>query len=132
MSDKFPILATGRRKSAVAQVKLLEGTGQFSINGKTGFAYLQQNASSFLEIQVPFNLLGLQKKYDLVVKVEGGGLLGQAEAIKLGIARALCALEPSYRSSLKSRGLLTRDSRCKERKKYGLKKARKAPQFSKR
>lgn len=132
MSQKNFILATGRRKSAVAQVKLVDGSGQFIINGKLGLNYMQENAFCFLLIQAPFNLLKLDKKYDIIVKVEGGGLLGQAQAIQLGIARALASFETSYRSSLKSKGFLTRDSRCKERRKYGLKKARKAPQFSKR
>ena len=83
-------------------------------------------------VKNPLELLRLQKTYDTIVVVQGGGLIGQAEAIKLGIARALCDIEKSYRPFLKTKGYLTRDSRCKERKKYGLKKARKAPQFSKR
>ncbi len=132
MSEKFPIIATGRRKTAVAQVQLLEGSGQFTINGKAGIAYLQENASSILCVEAPFNLLNLEKKYDLIVKVKGGGFLGQAEAIQLGISRALCNVEEFYRGALKQKGFLRRDSRSKERKKYGLKKARKAPQYSKR
>ena len=82
MSQKFPIIATGRRKTAVAQVQLLEGSGQFTINGKVGIAYLQENASSILCVEAPFNLLNLENKYDLIVKVKGGGFLGQAEAIQ--------------------------------------------------
>ena len=78
------------------------------------------------------DLLGLQKNYTIIANVNGGGLAGQADAIRLGVARALCLVEESYRSSLRIKGLLTRDSRTKERRKYGLKKARKAPQFSKR
>jgi small subunit ribosomal protein S9 len=132
LSEKFPIIATGRRKTAVAQVQLLEGSGQFTINGKAGIAYLQENASSILCVEAPFNLLNLEKKYDLIVKVKGGGFLGQAEAIQLGISRALCNVEEFYRGALKQKGFLRRDSRSKERKKYGLKKARKAPQYSKR
>lgn len=134
MSNKIEILArgTGRRKSATAQVQLIRGTGEFSINGKSAVAYLQENPSSILAIQAPLDLLGLQKNYDTIVSVQGGGISGQAEAIRLGIARALCQIETSYRSSLKVKKYLTRDARCKERKKYGLKKARKAPQFSKR
>jgi small subunit ribosomal protein S9 len=123
---------TGRRKSAIAQIKLIKGTGEFSINGKPGVLYMQENPASILSIQAPLELLRLQKTYNTIVTVQGGGLIGQAEAIKLGIARALCDIEKSYRPSLKTKGYLTRDSRCKERKKYGLKKARKAPQFSKR
>lgn len=134
MSEKITILAkgTGRRKSAIAEVQLLQGSGEFIINGKTGILYLQENPSSLLCIQGPLDLLGVQKNYNTIVNVKGGGLRGQAEAIKLGIARALCLIETSYRTSLKSKGFLTRDSRVKERRKYGLKKARKAPQFSKR
>ena len=132
LSEKFPIIATGRRKTAVAQVQLFEGTGQFTINGKAGVTYLQENASSILCVEAPFNLLNLEKKYDLIVKVKGGGFLGQAEAIQLGISRALCNVEEIYRGALKQKGFLRRDSRSKERKKYGLKKARKAPQYSKR
>lgn len=132
LSEKFPIIATGRRKTAVAQVQLLEGSGQFTINGKAGVTYLQENASSILCVEAPFSLLKLEKKYDLVIKVKGGGFLGQAEAIQLGISRALCNVEELYRGALKQEGFLRRDSRSKERRKYGLKKARKAPQYSKR
>jgi small subunit ribosomal protein S9 len=94
--------------------------------------YMQCNHISLGRIEAPCKAVSLEKKYDIIVKVEGGGLVGQAEAIQLGVARALCTLEISYRSILKERGYLRRDSRCKERRKYGLKKARKAPQFSKR
>lgn len=134
MSETTHVLAlgTGRRKSAVAQIKIFSGRGEFTINGKSSISYMQENPSFVLSIQSPLDLLGLQKNYDIIVKVAGGGLSGQAEAIRLGVARALCLLEPSYRSSLKIKGYLTRDARCKERRKYGLKKARKAPQFSKR
>lgn len=132
MSINILAKGTGRRKSAIAQIKLIKGTGEFSINGKPGVLYMQENPASILAIQAPLELLRLQKTYNTIVTVQGGGLIGQAEAIKLGIARALCDIEKSYRPSLKTKGYLTRDSRCKERKKYGLKKARKAPQFSKR
>ena len=132
MSEKLPILATGRRKTAVAQVQLIDGTGQFTINGKDSVTYLQNNASSILCVKAPFNLLNLEKEYDLIVKVKGGGFLGQAEAIQLGISRALCEVKEISRGALKQKGFLRRDSRSKERKKYGLKKARKAPQYSKR
>lgn len=134
MSETTRILAlgTGRRKSAIAQIKICSGKGEFIINGKSSISYMQENPSFLLSMQSPLDLLGLQKNYDITVKVQGGGLSGQAEAIRLGVARALCLLEPSYRSSLKVKGYLTRDARCKERRKYGLKKARKAPQFSKR
>ncbi len=140
LSEKLPIIATGRRKTAVAQVQLLHGTGQFTINGKDSVTYLQNNASSLFCVKAPFNLLkkapfellNLKKEYDLIVKVKGGGFLGQAEAIQLGISRALCEVKQIYRGALKQEGFLRRDSRSKERKKYGLKKARKAPQYSKR
>jgi small subunit ribosomal protein S9 len=138
LSENREILAkgTGRRKCSIAQVRLMKGAGEFIINGKPAIAYMQENPSCILSIQAPFELLKLQNNFKTIVKVRGGGLMGQAGAIKLGVARALCEieknLENSYRSSLKSQGFLTRDSRCKERKKYGLKKARKAPQFSKR
>lgn len=128
----FPILTTGRRKSAVAQIKLLEGTGKFVINGKTASDYMQDDALHVGTIEAPLKLLKLQQKYDVLVKVEGGGVVGQSEAIRLGLARALSTIITSSRTSLKEKGFLTRDSRCKERRKYGLKKARKAPQFSKR
>ena len=134
MCDQNKVLAKGigRRKSAVAQIEILEGNGDFIINGKPGFSYMQQNSSCLLSIQSPLDILQLQKKYTIVVSVYGGGLHGQSQAIKLAIARALCTVEPSYRGFLKNKGYLTRDARCKERKKCGLKKARKAPQFSKR
>lgn len=132
MSVNILAKGTGRRKSAIAQIQLIKGTGEFIINGKAGALYMQDNPASVLSIQAPLELLRLQKTYDTIVTVQGGGLIGQAEAIKLGMARALCDMEKSYRSFLKIKGFLTRDSRCKERKKYGLKKARKAPQFSKR
>ncbi len=136
MSDYNEIIAkgVGRRKSAVAEIKILKGNGNFVINGKSGFSYVQENSSCLLTIQAPLDILQLQKEYNVIVKVRGGGLKGQSEAIQLAIARAFCSIEnePSYRGSLKKKGYLTRDARCKERKKYGLKKARKAPQFSKR
>lgn len=122
----------GRRKSSIAKVQIIPGTGQFIINQQSGIDYLQENPAAILAIQSPFDLLGLQNKYDTIVQVKGGGITGQAKAIQLGLARALCQLQEVYRTTLKEKGLLTRDARIKERKKYGLKKARKAPQFSKR
>nr|YP_009367646.1 ribosomal protein S9 [Pseudocharacium americanum]YP_009367735.1 ribosomal protein S9 [Ignatius tetrasporus]ARK14616.1 ribosomal protein S9 [Pseudocharacium americanum]ARK14705.1 ribosomal protein S9 [Ignatius tetrasporus] len=126
------VKGTGRRKSAVAQVQLVSGTGEFLINNQPGTKYMQENPEYILSMQAPLELLGLQKDFNTVINVQGGGLVAQANAIKLGIARALCNLDTNYRSSLKAKGYLTRDARSKERKKYGLKKARKAPQFSKR
>lgn len=125
-------LFTGRRKSAIAQVRVVEGEGEFHINGIPAAIYMQGNHMSLGAIEAPCKIVSLERKYDVIVKVEGGGLAGQAEAIRLGVARALSTLEPSYRAPLKEKGFLRRDSRCKERRKYGLKKARKAPQFSKR
>ena len=122
----------GRRKSSIAKVISVSGTGEFIIYQKPGISYLQENPSSILAIQSPQNLFDLQDKYDTIIQVKGGGMSGQASAIQLGLARALCQMQDSYRPVLKQKGLLTRDARIKERKKYGLKKARKAPQFSKR
>nr|YP_009538362.1 ribosomal protein S9 [Capsosiphon fulvescens]AWX64051.1 ribosomal protein S9 [Capsosiphon fulvescens]AYV89968.1 ribosomal protein S9 [Capsosiphon fulvescens] len=126
------IKSNGRRKSSVATVELVAGDGQFIINGKEGTVYMQNKADLIFAMQSPLDLFELKNNYNIVVKVMGGGLVGQANAIKLAVARALCFSNDTYRAALKSKGLLTRDARVKERKKYGLKKARKAPQFSKR
>ena len=131
-TNKTLAIGVGRRKSSIAQIKIIRGNGEFIINGKSGLTYMQENPSFLLTIQAPLDLLGLQKNYTVIAKVSGGGLAGQANAIRLGVARAICSLEESYRSSLRMKGFLTRDARSKERRKYGLKKARKAPQFSKR
>ena len=93
---------------------------------------MQDNAYLIMQMQSPLDFLELKNKFDIQITVKGGGLVGQANAIKLGISRALCLFQNNYRPSLKLKGFLTRDARVKERKKYGLKKARKAPQFSKR
>nr|YP_009395020.1 ribosomal protein S9 [Polysiphonia stricta]ARW63582.1 ribosomal protein S9 [Polysiphonia stricta] len=123
---------TGRRKTSVARVKLIPGSGKLIINGLPGESYLQFSPN-YLRISCePLHVLGLNKEYDIYVKAEGGGLTGQADAIRLGLARALCSINPENRIMLKSEGLLRRDARIKERKKYGLRKARKAPQYSKR
>lgn len=123
---------TGRRKSAVARVRLVPGSGQLIVNGKPGDLYFQFNANYLGVLRAPLETLGLENEYDILVKAEGGGLTGQADSIRLGVARALCQLDPDNRSPLKTEGYLTRDPRAKERKKYGLHKARKAPQYSKR
>ncbi|MBD2603053.1 MAG: 30S ribosomal protein S9 [Tolypothrix brevis GSE-NOS-MK-07-07A] len=123
---------TGRRKSAVARVRLVPGTGQMTVNGKPGDLYFQFNANYLGVIKAPLETLGLENEYDILVKAEGGGLTGQADSVRLGVARALCQLDPENRPPLKTEGYLTRDPRAKERKKYGLHKARKAPQYSKR
>lgn len=123
---------TGRRKTSVAQVKLIPGSGKLIINGLPGESYLQFSPNYLRISCLPLQILGLKKEYDIYVKAEGGGLTGQADAIRLGLARALCTVNPENRTTLKSEGLLTRDARIRERKKYGLRKARKAPQYSKR
>lgn len=125
-------IGTGRRKSAIARVRLVPGNGQLTINGKPGEQYLQFNAEYLSAAKAPLETLGLEGEYDILVNATGGGLTGQADAVRLGVARALCQLDPENRKPLKIEGYLTRDPRAKERKKYGLRKARKAPQFSKR
>lgn len=122
----------GRRKTSVAKVILVSGTGSMVVNHKPGELYLQFNSQYINAAKAPLIKLGLENTYDIYVNTHGGGIKGQADAIKLGVARALCYISSDNRSSLKTAGYLTRDARCKERKKYGLRKARKAPQFSKR
>jgi small subunit ribosomal protein S9 len=131
-TDRVMYQGTGRRKSAIARVRLVPGNGQLLINGKPGDLYLQFNPTYLSAAKAPLETLGLEGEYDILVTVAGGGLTGQADSIRLGVARALCQLDPENRKPLKVEGYLTRDPRAKERKKYGLHKARKAPQFSKR
>lgn len=126
------IWGTGRRKTAVARVVLVDGSGQIIINNRTAQDYLQGNPLWLQAVKYPLASLGYEQKYDTIVRTQGGGLSAQAQAILLGIARALIVANQANREPLKKQGLLTRDSRVVERKKYGLKKARKAPQFSKR
>ena len=130
--NKVIYSGTGRRKRSVARVNLVPGSGKLIINGLPGESYLQFSPNYLRISCAPLNILGLDKEYDIYVKAEGGGLTGQADAIRLGIARALCSINPENRLMLKADGLLRRDARIKERKKYGLRKARKAPQYSKR
>jgi small subunit ribosomal protein S9 len=125
-------IGLGRRKQAVARVFLLPGEGNITINKKPGDKYLQYNDTYLNTVLAPLETLKLEKQFDIVAIVNGGGLTGQAEAIQLGVARRLCQMDNENRSILKPFGFLTRDSRIKERKKYGLRKARKAPQYSKR
>lgn len=132
MSNKVVYLGTGRRKSSVARVRLVPGTGAIKINGRDGVEYFQQIQGYIQSLKAPLETLGLENEYDIVVNAHGGGLTGQSDAVKLGVARALCQLDPENRQPLKVEGYLTRDPRAKERKKYGLHKARKAPQYSKR
>ncbi|HRD41950.1 MAG TPA: 30S ribosomal protein S9 [Prochlorococcaceae cyanobacterium AMR_MDS_5431] len=131
-SDRVVYWGTGRRKTAVARVRVVPGSGLVTINGRPGDNYLNYNPAYLGAVKAPLRTLGLSGEYDLLVNVKGGGLTGQADAIKQGAARALCELSTDNRKSLKTEGHLSRDPRAKERRKYGLKKARKAPQFSKR
>ena len=125
-------IGVGKRKQSVARVFLIPGEGNITINNIPGEKYLQYNPSYLNNIWVPLKILNLDQQFDIITIVKGGGITGQAESIRLGVARLLCKMEVQNRSLLKPHGLLTRDSRIKERKKYGLRKARKAPQFSKR
>ena len=122
---------TGRRKSSIARVRLVEGSGKITINGKDIDEFFGLETLKVI-VRQPLTVTNTTDKYDVICSVQGGGFTGQAGAIRHGIARALNAANIEYRPALKSNGFLTRDPRMKERKKYGLKKARKAPQFSKR
>ena len=124
-------VATGRRKKSVARVRLTTGKGLITINGKSIDEYLQRDTLILIAKQ-PLTLTETAERFDVSVNVVGGGIAGQAGAIGHGIARALVKISETYKKELKDAGLLTRDPRMKERKKYGLKKARKASQFSKR
>jgi small subunit ribosomal protein S9 len=122
---------TGRRKQAVARVRLVEGSGKITVNGRSFEDYFT-SATHRMAIVEPLKVAGKDETYDVYVTMDGGGTSGQAGALRLGIARSLIELDPEARPGLKKAGLLTRDAREKESKKYGLKKARKAPQYSKR
>ena len=122
---------TGRRKDSTARVFLKQGTGKLEINGKSLEQYFGRPTSRMVVAQ-PLELLEVSDKFDLYITVSGGGITGQAGAIRHGITRALIQYDESFRPALRKAGFVTRDARIKERKKYGLKKARKAPQFSKR
>ncbi|MGI5876699.1 MAG: 30S ribosomal protein S9 [Dethiobacteria bacterium] len=122
---------TGRRKKSIARVRLVPGDGKIIINNRDLNDYFGLETLK-VEVRRPLNITGTESKFDVIAKVEGGGVSGQAGAIRHGIARALINADVEYRPFLKKEGLLTRDPRMKERKKYGLKKARRAPQFSKR
>ena len=130
-SNKITYLGTGRRKSSIARVRLVEGTGKITINKKDIEEFFDLETLKVI-VRQPLTVTNTLAKYDVICSVHGGGVSGQAGAIRHGIARALNEANSEYRPALKSNGFLTRDSRMKERKKYGLKKARKAPQFSKR
>jgi len=121
----------GRRKNAVARVRIQPGEGRVIVNEKEPLAFLGRRVLELAAL-APLRVTSTQRKFDISVRVEGGGTSGQAGAIAHGIARALIKYDPDYRPALKKAGLLTRDARMKERKKYGLKRARKAPQYTKR
>ena len=125
------VQATGRRKSSVARVRLYDGTGSFKLNDRSLENYFPQPALR-MRVMEPIKIAEAEGRYDIHAKLEGGGFTGQSDALRLGIARALNELDPELRPALKKEGLLTRDSRRVERKKYGLRKARRAPQFTKR
>ena len=131
MAKAVQYLGTGRRKSSVARVILTTGTGEFTINDRPFEDYIP-SAATRLDVVQPLAITENEGRFDIRVNVYGGGITGQAGAIRLGITRALLEVNPELRATLKPAGLITRDSRSKERKKYGLKKARKASQFSKR
>jgi len=131
MAKKVQYFGTGRRKSSVARVILTAGSGKFIINGREFEEYIP-SAMLRLDVMQPINATETEGQYDITVNVYGGGVAGQAGAIRHGITRALMEVNSDYRKVLKPAGFVTRDPRAKERKKYGLKKARKASQFSKR
>ena len=121
----------GRRKTSVARVRLYDGTGKMTLNGKDLEDFFPTMAQR-IRVLEPARTVNLEGRYDVIARLEGGGTTGQADALRLGIARALIELNPELRGDLKKAGLLTRDSRAVERKKYGLKKARRAEQYTKR
>ena len=125
------IQTVGRRKEAVVRVRLVPGSGSYKLNGRTLEGYFPNKVHQQM-INEPFVTLEKAEQYDVIARLHGGGISGQAGALRLAIARALIEVEPDDRPALKKEGFLTRDARIKERKKYGLKKARKAPQYSKR
>jgi len=131
MATQLQYQGTGRRKNAVARVRLIAGTGKYSINDRDLSEYFGKKTLEMI-VQQPLEITETLGKYDLFARVHGGGTTGQAGALRMGIARALLKVDESLRPTLKRAGFLTRDPRMKERRKYGLKKARKAPQFSKR
>ena len=130
-SKKVVYYGTGRRKSSIARVRLVEGSGKITVNGKSIDEFFGAETLKVI-VKQPLTVTNTLEKFDVIASVNGGGFSGQAGAIRLGVARALNEANAEYRPTLKANGFLTRDSRAKERKKYGLKKARKAPQFSKR
>lgn len=131
MANQVMYRGTGRRKSSVARVILRPGEGKITVNGRNFEEYIPSGLAR-LDVSQPLVLTANENTFDISVNVNGGGIIGQAGAIRLGITRALLEVNPDYRKILKPAGMITRDSRVKERYKYGLKKARRSPQFSKR
>ena len=125
------VQSTGRRKESVARVRFFDGSGQVILNGRTLEDFFPTMAAR-MRVLEPLNLTQTQGRYDINATLEGGGTTGQADALRLGISRALIELDPELRPTLKKAGMLTRDSRIVESKKYGLKQARRAPQYTKR
>ena len=132
MADQSYFYGLGRRKSATARARLFKGKGSIVINDKPADEYLDGNKSMLAEVTDPLALVGKQKEFDVTIKVSGGGLSGQVDAIKMAIAKAITVGAPDLRGTLKKAELLRRDPREKERKKYGLRSARKREQYSKR
>jgi small subunit ribosomal protein S9 len=128
---KMQYSGTGRRKSSVARVRLIPGNGNITVNKRSLDDYFGMELLR-REVKRPLELVGVEGKFDVVATVRGGGTTGQSGALRHGISRALCQVDPENRAALKAAGFITRDPRMKERKKYGLKKARRASQFSKR
>ena len=131
MSGKKYFYASGKRKNAIAQVRLFKGTGVITVNEKSINEYLPLKILTEI-VKSPFKLTGTNQKFDASIKVKGGGVNAQADAMRHGVSKALIEFDPLNKPTLKKAGFLTRDSRVKERKKFGLKRARKGPQFSKR
>ncbi|MBO4292820.1 MAG: 30S ribosomal protein S9 [Clostridia bacterium] len=129
--DNIVYYGTGRRKSSIARVRIVEGSGKITINGKDIDEFFGLETLKVI-VRQPLTVTDTSTKYDVIANVKGGGITGQAGAVRHGLARALNEANAEFRPALKTNGFLTRDPRMKERKKYGLKKARKAPQFSKR
>lgn len=125
------VQATGRRKESVARVRLYDGTGRLVLNGRPLEQYFPTMAQR-MRVLEPLRVAGAEGRFDVIAQLEGGGTTGQADALRLGIARGLIEVDPDLRTDLKKAGLLTRDARIVERKKYGLRKARRAPQYTKR
>ncbi len=131
MTEKVSYRATGKRKESIARVRIVPGTGKITVNDRDLNDYFKRETAKLM-VAEPLKLTGVDSVYDVIADIDGGGITGQAGALRHGIAKALLEVNAEFRSILKKEGFLTRDSRIKERKKYGLKKARKRPQFSKR